>query len=484
MLMKRRDFLQLSAVAAVYICYGCGSNGDGRFQNESNNKNSTIDKRVDDFTKLPIPKINRGYLQDNVRHYDLTVMSSKTKFFKDTDSMTYGINSNYLGETLLLRNDEEVSINFLNRLDETTTMHGHGMHVPAVMDGGPHQKIAPNATWSARYRVNQNACMNWYHPHLMGETARQVYMGLAGVIIIEDTLSDSLDIPKRYGIDDIPLILQDKNFDSKGEIDYSPGMMDIMMGYKGDIYLTNGAIKPYFECEAKENRFRILNGSNSSIYTLTFSDKRDFYVIATDNSFLENRVTTNNIRLSPGERLEIVVDLSDDKGREISLIDSSKNAIFLNIRVSKDATIVTKTPSSLTKLERDSIETVARTREFVFSGRMGRLMINGKRMDMDRVDERVPVDQVEIWEVKNSMMMSHNFHIHATHFIVLERNGSDKNVLEYEKGYKDTVFLGSGDSVKLLVKMKDYTDVENPYMYHCHFLEHEDAGMMGQFIVV
>jgi FtsP/CotA-like multicopper oxidase with cupredoxin domain len=471
--MKKRDFLKLSAVTAGLLLFGCGKTS-----------NTNLSSNMIKNKPLPIPPLNRGVLKNGVRHYDLTIKSATTNFFKDIDTKTYGINSNYLGETLLLREGEDVSINYTNLLNETTTMHGHGMHVPAIMDGGPHQKIAPNSSWSAVYKVNQVACTNWYHPHLKGETARQVYMGLAGIMIIEDSVSDSLDIPKRYGIDDVPLVLQDRFFDSSGEIDYSPSMREIMMGYRGDIYLTNGAIEPYFECEAKENRLRLLNGSNSSVYYLSFSDRRSFYVIAGDNSFLENRVTTKSIRLSPGERVEIVVDLSSDKGRELSLIESSKNAKFLNIKVAKDALKITKTPKSLTKLFKNNVANTVKTRKLELNGRMGRLMINGKQMDINRVDESVSIDQIEIWEVKNSMMMEHNFHIHATHFIVLERNGNSKNILEYEKGYKDTVYLSSGDSVKLLVKMTDYKDSTNPYMFHCHFLEHEDAGMMGQFVVV
>jgi FtsP/CotA-like multicopper oxidase with cupredoxin domain len=469
--MKRREFLKISTITSATIFLGC----------QANNLN-TLNKEIIKGKALPIPALNRGVIKNGVRHYDLTIKSSYTTFFKDIQTKTYGINSNYLGETLLLRDGEDISINFTNKLNETTTMHGHGMHVPAKMDGGPHQKIAPNSTWSATYQVKQKACTNWYHPHLMGETARQVYMGLAGMIIVEDSISDSLDIPKRYGVDDIPLVLQDRFFDNSGEIDYSPSMREIMMGYKGDTYLTNGAVEPYFECEAKENRFRVLNGSNSSVYYLKLSDNRDFYVIATDNSFLEKKVTTNSIRLSPGERLEIVIDFSGDKGKEISIIDSLKNVKFLNIRVTKNASLVTNTPTTLTTLTKDD-STNVHNRSFVLNGQMGKLMINSKQMDINRIDKTIPLNQVEVWEIENSMMMEHNFHIHATHFYILERNGSATNVLDYEKGYKDTVYLSSGDRVKVLVKMTDYSDNNNPYMYHCHFLEHEDNGMMGQFVV-
>ena len=139
-------------------------------------------------------------------------------------------------------------------------------------------------------------------------------------------------------------------------------------------------------------------------------------------------------------------------------------------------------PNTLTTLE--TLDTTnAHTRSFELSGRMGRLTINGKSMDLNRIDESIPLNQVEVWTVTNRMGMEHNFHIHATNFRIIDRNGNAPAV--NEQGYKDVVYLASGDSVKFAVKMRDYTtDSNNPYMYHCHFLEHEDNGMIGQFVAV
>ena len=243
--------------------------------------------------------------------------------------------------------------------------------------------------------------------------------------------------------------------------------------------MANGVIDATFNAEAKEIRFRILNGSNSSVYHLSFSDNRSFKQIATDNSLLEAPVTLNSLRLSPAERAEIVVDFSTDMGKSVKLLNGTNT--FLTINVNKQAQSITTVPNTLTTLE--ILDTTnAPTRSFELNGRMGSFTINGKSMDKNRIDVSVPVDRVEIWEVKNSMMMEHNFHIHATHFRVIERNGNAPAA--NEQGYKDVIYLAGGDSVKLAVKMTDYTDSTNPYMYHCHFLEHEDAGMMGQFVVV
>jgi len=471
--MKRRTFLLLSTVAASTLLIG---------------RNQITNNRAENFnSKLSIPPLLEGEKIDGIYNYNLNIQKAKHNFFSDRLTDTYALNGSYLGPTLRLFNGKEVSINYTNTLDERTTMHGHGMHLPANMDGSPHQSIAPKESWSARYRVNQRACTNWYHPHAEGKTAEHVYKGLAGILIIEDEESQALDLPKEYGVDDIPLVLQDKFFTAKREILYSPNMMQSMMGYKGDTFVTNGVINPRLEVEAKEIRFRLLNGSNSTVYNLAFSDNREFHQIATDNSFLEKPVSLTSVRLSPGERAEIVVDFSNSLGEEIFLEELTQAKYFLKVAILKETKNQTKLPLKLTSLEKYSESDAQNRRSFTLSGRMGNLYINNKTMSMTRIDERVALNKIEVWEIRNQKMMmmgmEHNFHIHGTHFMVIERNGSASNVANNEKGYKDTVYLAPGDSVKLIVKMTDYRDSKVPYMYHCHFLEHEDRGMMGQFLV-
>ena len=479
-MMKRRKFLSLSGAAALVLLNGCGGssstdmpdNGPGDGSGEGNPSLPPADEKL-----LPIPPALHG----NV--FDLTVQPAQHEFFAGISTSTFAVSGSYLGPTLFLRNGSTVSINYTNTLNEIISMHGHGMHLPSVMDGTPHQAFSPGDTWSARYTVKQKACTNWYHPHTLDRTAVQVYKGIAGMIIVEDDESDALDLPKRYGADDIPLVLQDRVFDGNGQIVYAPSRMQIMQGYVGDTFIANGAIEPTFNAEAKEIRFRILNGSNSSVYELGFSDGRNFKQIATDNAFLEAPVTMNRLLLSPAERAEIVVDFTGEKGQTLTLREYRHNKTFLHIDVNKDAGSITTLPSALTALEHLDPSSAVRTRTFTLEGRMGSFSINGRSMDMNRIDERVPLNDIEIWEVTNTMGIDHNFHIHATHFMLLARNGST-NIAANEKGYIDTIFIPGRESVKLIVKMTDYTDATVPYMYHCHFLEHEDNGMMGQFTVV
>ena len=423
---------------------------------------------------------------DGYKVFNLDINQSTTEFFDGVKTTTYGINSNILGQTIRMHNGDKIKLVYNNNLPVATTMHGHGMHVPAIMDGGPVNDIQPQSSWTAQYTVNQDACTNWYHPHFMHKTAKQVYMGLAGFIIIDDDQSDSMNLPKEYGVDDIPLAIQDKKFDTDGQIDYAPNQMEVRMGYKSDIMLVNGVIMPYFDAPAKKVRFRVLNGSNGSVYKLKFSDGRAFQQIAVDNSFLEAPVTLNEVTLTPGERAEIIVDFTDQKGQELTLQNATTNSDIMKIQVTQDSEIISEIPDHLKTLVKEDDSSAVRTRKFVLNMAQGddgkmHMAINGKLMDINRIDEYVPKDEVEVWEITNMMGMTHNFHIHGTHFFPLTRNG--KEVDENEKGYKDVVSLPGHSIVKVVVKMSDYVDENTGYMYHCHFLEHEDDGMMGQFAV-
>ena len=162
--MKRRNFLTLSTATALWLLTGCSK--------EKNSSSTTVTANT---KALPIPTLLKPTIKNGIQHYDLNVQESQHRFFDAILTDTYAINSTYLGPTLLMQNGDKVSVNYTNNLQETITMHGHGMHVPPSMDGTAHQPFAPNQTFSAQYTVNQKACTNWYHPHTMDKTAPQVY---------------------------------------------------------------------------------------------------------------------------------------------------------------------------------------------------------------------------------------------------------------------------------------------------------------------
>jgi FtsP/CotA-like multicopper oxidase with cupredoxin domain len=471
--------------------------------------------RISGRKKLPIPQLLDGELKNSVRQYDLNLQWGQSEFLPGLMTRTMGINGPYLGPTLRLKDGENIRMKVKNQLGEQSTLHWHGLHVPAYADGGPHQVIENGQTWAPEFQVKQKASTYWYHSHQLHKTGVQAYHGLAGLIYVEDEETNSLDLPRTYGVDDIPLVLQDKRFSRDGSLLYLGNMRDQMMGMRGDILLVNGAIAPYFEAKNDKLRLRVLNGSNARIYNLGFSDNRSYQVIAGDGSLLPTPVVRRQVQLSPGERVEVVVDLSD--GRDVTFMSaatshSQRNGMMdrkggrgmmgmmdddnmsfdiLHIKPNSDLIKSANIPGKLIDLQRPSLDDVSVTRRFTLDMGMGMGMmrgggrdmmtINGRSMQMNRIDARVKLGATEIWEIINTSWMAHPFHIHDIQFHVLDRNGSPP--LSVESGLKDTVLVRPRERVRILAKFEDYADPDLPYMYHCHILEHEDAGMMGQFIV-
>ena len=492
--VSRREFLKLSTFAGVvWLLSACNILND---ENPSSTASDVIR-----FQPLPIPKLLTGTEIDGKKVYDLTMQQGSKVFVPGQDTATFGYNGNILGPTLLMDKGDEVVINVTNQLGEPTTTHWHGIHLPAVMDGGPHQRIENGDTWQAHYTIMNEAATFWYHPHLMGKTGEQVYRGLAGLFIIRDPQSE-LALPDQYGTDDIPLIIQDKIFNADGSFNYP----DIFTGVKGDTILVNGAVTPTFNAPAQFVRFRLLNGSNARIYNFGFSDNRQFYQIGTDGGLLEKPVALTRLRLSTGERAEILVDFSGQENGQVRLVSYSSEMDNLNppwlsnaldettfdimtINVnSATANPITTLPGSLASINRLRESQAKKTRSFEleegfsFSSFSATMTINGQSMDMNRVDETIKLDDIEIWEVINNPDMPHPFHIHDIQFLILTRNGSPPP--ENERGWKDTVLVMPGETVKIITQFSDFADPDKPYMFHCHILEHEDAGMMGQFVVV
>ena len=461
---------------------------------------------------LAIPKLDQGIVEQGERVFRLSISAGQKEFVPGVVSPTIGINAPYLGPTLEMRRGERVRLHVDNGLDDGATVHWHGFELPAAADGGPHQLIRPGARWSPSFEVRQRASLYWYHSHLHRGTGPQVYAGLAAPIYVRDDEEDALDLPSEYGVDDIPLIVQDRVLDNSGKLLYPQNMHAQMMGVRGDRLYVNGTQNAVFDARTGLLRLRILNGSNARFYDFSLSGGQTMQIIASDGGLLERPHAVRSLRLAPGERAQILVDLSE--GRPLSLVATSPDNSMgmmggdgggmmgggmmgrrrddtemdepfrvLHIRPS-DSSPQRKLPSQLAPLPALDPSLAVRTRRFVLDMGMmgGGMSINGASMDMNVINERVPVGQWEIWEIANASMMAHPFHIHNAQFRVIDRNGRTPPPLE--TGYKDTVIVDPREQVRLLLRFEEHTDPDLPYMYHCHILEHEDAGMMGQFVVV
>ena len=375
------------------------------------------------------------------------------------------------------------------------TTHWHGLILPGAADGGPRQLIQPGATWTAEFNAAQPAATLWYHPHPHGETARLVYMGLAGLFIVDDDNPVSPQLPHQYGVDDIPLILQDRDL-PHGQLRYRPNMMDVMSGMTGETLLVNGAIEPSLEVPASLVRFRILNASNARIYHLQLSDGNSLTQIASDGGLLTTPNPVKQLDLSPAERAEVLIDFSHLRsGEAVSIVSDEFNV--LTCRVKAGGLDQPKLPGTLAEVPRltERPGMVHRSFDLQMSG-MG-MTINGRQMDLNRIDAVVRLHDTEIWTITNAaggmmggrgMMMGggmmngmgnirHTFHVHGVQFQVLDRNGQPPNA--GEQGWKDTIALAPGERIRLIISFTQ----PGIFMYHCHVLEHEDAGMMGQFEV-
>jgi blue copper oxidase len=439
--------------------------------------------------------------------FTLAARVGETEFFAGKPSPTAGYNGSLLGPTLRVRSGEEVALAVRNELPEMTTVHWHGLLVPAAVDGGPHNEIAPGASWNVALPVRQPASTCWYHPHPHGRTGLQVYGGLAGMLLVTDAEEQALGLPSRYGVDDLPVILQDRVFDRDQRLIYPRGHMTVMHGVHGNVMLVNGAREPRASVPAGLVRLRLLNGSNARVYDLGFEDGRGFHWIGTDGGLLRAPVPLQRLALAPGQRAEILVDFSD--ARAGVLVDRIASGMPARAGGAPGVTLrpllhfaptgerqPRAVPARLADWASPRAEAATRRRRLTLTtgmegrgggmhGMHGAAMphgFDGQPFDMKRIDQRVKLGDVEVWEVSSlpGMMMDqpHPFHMHGVHFEVIRRDGRAPDPLD--AGRRDTVLVDA--PVELLVHFTQ-PGARVPFMYHCHILEHEDAGMMGQFTV-
>lgn len=430
---------------------------------------------VETARPLPIPPLLEDLdPSEGEGHFKLVAQKGTQNFYDHVETPTMGYNGNYLGPAIKVKSGDHVTIDVTNQLGEKTSVHWHGLIVNGEADGGPHQMIEPNTDWTAKFTIKQPAATLWFHPHVMGLTATQVYNGLAGLLIVEDDISKALSIPNTYGVDDIPLVIQDRLFDTEG------AFIDPFVANESGVFLVNGALTPYLDVEPTKIRLRVLNGANANSFNLIFDKGDSFKQIASDGGFLETPIAIENLFLAPGERAEIVLDFADHhSGDEIAL--TSEGKLVMTFRVGGTKKTERSLPTHLTTIERMSVVADMPVKEIVVNGMGHMVSINGRQFDMSRIDDTATVGVTEQWVVTNTggMMhaMGHPFHIHSVQFQILSRSKSP--LKDTEKGWKDTVYIEPNETVTLLVQFKE----KGVFMYHCHILEHEEAGMMAQIKV-
>ncbi|AJC64895.1 cell division protein FtsP [Dickeya zeae] len=467
MSLSRRQFLQASGVA---LCAGA----------------MPLTARADSGKNpLPVPPLLESRRGQPVF---LTMQRAHWAFSGERKNPVWGFNGRYLGPTVRVFSDGDVKLVYSNRLSEPVSMTVSGLQVPGSLMGGAGRMIQPNMDWSPVLPMRQAAATCWYHANTPNRMAPHVYNGLAGMWLIEDSLSKSLPIPNHYGVDDFPLIIQDKRLDNFGAPLYSPPSSG---GFIGDTLLVNGAQNPYVEVSRGWVRLRLLNASNARRYVMRMSDGRPLHLIANDQGFLPAPMALNQLSLAPGERREVLVDMS--QGNEATLTAGESATLMQRLRglfepstILVSSVVLTLRPTGLLPLMTNTLPmrllsdniidgAVSRTREF----RLGDSLpgINGAMWDINRVDVQTQVGRYERWIVHADQAQP--FHIQGAAFLVRSVNGG--LTPPEDSGWKDTVWVEN--NVELLVYFGQFSTPQFPFLYYSHTLEMADRGSTAQLVV-
>jgi blue copper oxidase len=395
-----------------------------------------------------------------------------------------------LGPTIRVQQGAQFNLAFTNDLAESTNIHWHGLEVPASQDGYPTNVTAPGGTFQYDFSVKNRPGTYWYHPHPDMATASQAWRGLAGFFLVTSPEETALGLPS--GEYDVPLVVQDKRLD--GGLTYNPNNDDRSIGMFGETVLVNGTAGAVLEVATRTYRFRLLNGSNARIYNFALSNGAKFQLIGTDGGLLDAAQDISTVLLAPGERADVLVSFSGlAVGTELYLQSNAfggtasqgKQAFkILKFKVSRQETDSFILPATLMQVDVIPTSAAVATRSFNIghmmahggNGEMVMHPIDGKTFDANRRDEVVNAGTVEIWEFDNTNgTETHPMHLHAGSFQVLSRTGGRGVVQPWEKGWKDTVLAFPGEKVRIIVR---FPDLKGKFVFHCHNLEHEDAGMM------
>ena len=547
-----------------------------KFADSSKDDSSNLTELVDKFiSSTTLPTLNilniledeDGNISDSKASYTLTANKDVNVTISTPEgnwvTSMWRYNNEQLPVIIKTTRGYDMNLTLNNQLDANSTIHWHGFKIPAHMDGGPDIPVSPNTTKSYTFKMQQSAAPLWFHPHPDMQTGKQVYMGLAGVYLLEDDISKNLESTNQIpsGDKDTVLLVQDRRFDGKvgdtfRNLLYKNKTMD-NDGMLGDTILVNGSVMPKQNVSNTLHRYRLYNVSNARNYDFALNDGSAFTVIATDGGFLKNPVSLTHITLGAAQRVEIVIDFSKyNVGDKVMMVskpfngdmmsmmnmennssmmqnnqdnmssgssmgsgmngmssgssmgqmstkssmsngmdESSRNGESLaimrfdiNTDETENITLYTQLDSNSeisTRIDENSADNIGNEREFIMSmGEMGgsnsqmSFVINGKSFKANRIDELITSGATEIWSIKNMSPMAHPFHAHAIQYQILTRNGIPASGVDL--GWKDTFLVQPGETVRIIGKF-DGTINYGDYMYHCHILEHEDAGMMGYF---
>ena len=420
--------------------------------------------------------------ESKIVEYNLTASEFNWEIKPGKTITAWGFNNKVPGPVLRAKKGDTLVVRVQNNLPEPTMVHWHGIRLPATMDGTGEvqQPILPGESFEYRFTV-PDAGTFWYHSH-QNETV-QMEKGMYGGIVIEDDTDPVMDNERILVLDDMKLTGKNE-FKQLGAIGRWIERHD---GREGSTNLVNGKESLSLLMHAGQvERWRIINAASARYFKLNL-DGKPFKIIATDGGLLEYARTETELLITPGERFDIVVG-SFEEGEIFSINSLPYNRVtMLKAKLQKYATVhVTETkpsiallPEKLTEIKSLASQHVAINRKVSLSVDLSLKNIIDFRVnkEMHGMDKPVMVGNLQVWEVSNSSLMDHPFHLHGFFFQVLEENGKAP---EY-KAWKDTYNLKPRSTIKI-AWMPD--NRPGRWMYHCHIIEHHAAGMMANFEVV
>ncbi|WP_163831960.1 multicopper oxidase domain-containing protein [Spartinivicinus ruber] len=502
--MDRRQFLTVTAGLGVLgTVYSFSKSSEAEYEiTKSDNL-------------LFIPPLLYEPLADFYQLPSITVKDSTYSFFPEKSSSSIGLSTNqhelnYLGPTIKVKRGDVVGVTINNQTNMTTMNHWHGLQIPSYADGSPHLLIPPKESWNTTLHIQQEAATCWYHPLNYDIGDQQLYLGYAGLFIIEDDNIQSLNIPTTYGLDDIPLIVQDKVFDNNGQQIYTKQSTNLLDEYT---VIVNGTINPYLSIAPGWVRFRLLNASNTRVFDFSFSEQATFYKVASDGGMLNSPVAMTSLTLASGERSEIMIFLKEGN-KNIALLATDKlfsDISFLALKITVEDVACTETvlpsrlrPNSL-NVNYNLVNTLPVTKQIKFGSDVSKndSLAANTIYQFNEIESTLLREEDEIWMLE--LTGNYSIHIYGASFLIISID--DQPLVTSDIGWQDTLFIGKPlktenkiQKIKLLIKFNyvSYRQGVNrfqaktnptslkfhvPYLYYCRCLDQNGISKIGQFSV-
>lgn len=436
-------------------------------------------------TKLPIPPLvesKRG------QPLFLTMQEASWSFVDNLKTTAWGFNGSFLGPTIRVRNGDNTKIIYSNRLKEAVAINIHGLHVPSSLMGGAQHMIGSNMTWSPVIPIRQYYSLCAYQAATPNLNALHTYNGLTGLCYVEDEYSQALNLPNDYGVDDIPLIIQDMRFNSAGTPIFDADQTE---GFLGDRLIVNGVTSPYLDVPKKLIRFRMYNASNSRRYQVKLSTGETFYVIGSEQGLLSSPIIVPTFSLAPGERREMVIDMSNQSslsiivGQELGIwaktkrvFESSNELIsstLLTLNATGEKSLVPATLPNTLVAQPIVQGQIVKVRELTLNNDPPG--INHSQFDPMRVDMYAKVGTWERWIV--TTVLPQSFTVQGAVFLVSSVNGAPP--LPEDRGLCDTIWVDG--TIELFVFFTHISTPQIPFLIGSRNLTLRDNGAVAQVVV-